>query len=362
MNVIRLSAVLTAALLTGAVSATALAAEVEPAVLPVTDASIAFKKGISLENAPGAGGIQGSIAFAVSPAQQGDLPPTPEDGAQLGTVDQIKTGTVTAAFTVDDTGVANADGDVTVDFDLTKFTTPGVYYYRLTEQDHGITGLSTAPVYLLKVRVVNTTPSDPENTELKIDYAVLAPQAGGDKVDEIENVYTTYGLTVTKQLAGNFADYGDEFAFTLHFDDPDETAHMASVTVKTGKAGETLANSAVLKFVDGKADITETIKGGEVIEVTGLPAGTTYTITESGTDAANYTTAWTDAAGASLGEGKALDQQTMPAADTALIVTNTRNAATPTGLLLDVAPYGAMLALAAGSGAVFFRKRRHTDR
>ena len=52
----------------------------------------------------------------------------------------------------------------------------------------------------------------------------------------------------------------------------------------------------------------------------------------------------------------------MPAADTALTVTNTRNAATPTGLLLDVAPYGAMLALAAGSGAVFFRKRRHTDR
>ena len=362
MNAIRLSAVLTAALLTGAVSATALAAEVEPAVLPVTDASITFKKGISLENAPGAGGIQGSIALAVSPAQQGDLPPTPEDGAQLGTADQITTGTVTAAFTVDDTGVANADSDVTVDFDLTKFTTPGVYYYRLTEQDHGITGLSTAPVHLLKVRVVNANPSDPENTELKIDYAVLAPQAGGDKVDEIENVYTTYGLTVTKQLAGNFADYGDEFAFTLHFDDPDETAHMASVTVKTGKAGETLANSAVLKFVDGKADITETIKGGEVIEVTGLPAGTTYTITESGTDAANYTTAWTDAAGASLGEGKALDQQTMPAADTALTVTNTRNAATPTGLLLDAAPYGAMLALAAGSGAVFFRKRRHTDR
>ncbi len=167
---------------------------------------------------------------------------------------------------------------------------------------------------------------------------------------EIENVYTTYGLTVTKQLAGNFADYGDEFAFTLHFDDPDETAHMASVTVKTGKAGETLANSAVLKFVDGKADITETIKGGEVIEVTGLPAGTTYTITESGTDAANYTTAWTDAA-ASLGEGRPLDQQTMPAADTALTVTNTRNAATHPPACCWMSPYGAMLALAAGSRA-----------
>ena len=32
-----------------------------------------------------------------------------------------------------------------------------------------------------------------------------------------------------------------------------------------------------------------------------------------------------------------------------------------TGLLLDAAPYGAMLALAAGSGLVFFRKRRRED-
>ena len=31
------------------------------------------------------------------------------------------------------------------------------------------------------------------------------------------------------------------------------------------------------------------------------------------------------------------------------------------GLLLDAAPYGAMLALAAGSGLVFFRKRRRED-
>ena len=45
----------------------------------------------------------------------------------------------------------------------------------------------------------------------------------------------------------------------------------------------------------------------------------------------------------------------------ALTVTNTRSSIAPTGLLLDAAPYGAMLALAAGSGLVFFRKRRRED-
>ena len=53
-----------------------------------------------------------------------------------------------------------------------------------------------------------------------------------------------------------------------------------------------------------------------------------------------------------------LAQRAMTAADTDITVTNTREATAPTGLLLDAAPYGAMLALAAGSGAVFFRKRR----
>lgn len=363
MNAIRLSAVLTAALLTGAVSATAFAAEVEPAVLPVADASITFKKAISLENAPGAGGIQGSIDFAVTPAQQSDLPAAPEDGAQLGTADQIKTGTATAVFTVDDAGLANADSDVTVDFDLTKFTTPGVYYYRLTEQDPQISGLSTAPAYLLKVRVVNADESNPDGSSFKIDYAVLAPLAGGDKVDFITNTYTTYGLTVTKKLAGDFADYNDSFDFTLTFTDPDTVGHMASVTVRTGAEGEALTgDGTVLSFgADGTASITETIKANQMIEVTGLPEGTTYTIEETGTDAAKYKTAWITPTG-TVQDTKTLENRTMAAADTAITVTNTRDSAAPTGLLLDAAPYGAMLALAAGSGAVFFRKRRHEER
>ena len=97
-----------------------------------------------------------------------------------------------------------------------------------------------------------------------------------------------------------------------------------------------------------------------VIKVTGLPTGAAYTITESGLDAEKYTTAWT-LDGETLSTEKTLPTQTVGAADTALTVTNTRSSIAPTGLLLDAAPYGAMLALAAGSGLVFFRKRRRED-
>ena len=177
---------------------------------------------------------------------------------------------------------------------MTKFTTPGVYYYRLTERDPGIAGLTAAPAYLLKARVVNADAADPNGTSFKIDYAALAPLAGGDKVDFIANSYTTYALSLTKRLAGDFADYGDSFDFTLTLEDPDTEKHMASVTVRTGEAGGALTGAGtVLSFdANGRATITETIRANQKIEVTGLPEGALYTIAEGGDDAAKYTTDW----------------------------------------------------------------------
>ena len=177
------------------------------------------------------------------------------------------------------------------------------------------------------------------------------------KSDLITNTYTTHGLTVTKALAGDWADYTDNFIFTLGITDPDaDPGRMASVTVKTTSAAGVTSGAEVKPFTNGKVSFSETIRGGDVIKVTGLPTGAAYTITESGLDAGKYTTAWT-LDGETLSTEKTLPTQTVGAADTALTVTNTRSSIAPTGLLLDAAPYGAMLALAAGSGLVFFRKR-----
>lgn len=355
MNAKKLSAVLAAALLAGALSTTALAAD----RLPTGDASVTFKKAIDMTDAAGAGGVLGTMTFDVTGAQEGDLPGQPEKGAALGSTDQLASPTVTAVFARGADGSLAAESDVTVQFDMTKFTTPGVYYYRLTERDPGIAGLTAAPAYLLKARVVNADADDPDGTSFKIDYAALAPLAGGDKVDFIANTYTTYALSLTKRLAGDFADYGDSFDFTLTLEDPDVEKHMASVTVRTGEAGGALTGEGtVLSFdADGRATITETIRANQKIEVTGLPEGAFYTIVEGGDDAAKYTTDWATPTG-TVEDTRTLARRAMTAADTDITVTNTREAAAPTGLLLDAAPYGAMLALAAGSGAVFFRKRR----
>ena len=303
MNTIKISAVLTAALLTGALSATAFAAE----TLTTTTGSITFRKAIDVTNAAGAGGITGTIAFDVTAADESDLP---DDGEKnyVGSVDQLDGSDITATFAADESGIANKESDVSVGFDTSKFEAPGIYYYHLTERDPGI-----------------------------------------------------HGLTVTKALAGDWADYTDNFIFTLEITDPDaDPGRMASVTVQTTSAAGVTSNAEVKPFTNGKVSFSETIRGGDVIKVTGLPTGAAYTITESGLDAGKYTTAWT-LDGETLSNERTLPTQTVGAADTALTVTNTRSSIAPTGLLLDAAPYGAMLALAAGSGLVFFRKRRRED-
>ena len=211
------------------------------------------------------------------------------------------------------------------------------------------------------MRVVNDNTSEPDGATFKIDYATLTSLDDNTKSDLITNTYTTHGLTVTKALAGDWADYTDHFIFTLGITDPDaDPGRMASVTVKTTSAVGVTSNAEVKPFTNGKVSFSETIRGGDVIKVTGLPTGAAYTITESGLDAGKYTTAWT-LDGETLSTERTLPTQTVGAADTALTVTNTRSSIAPTGLLLDAAPYGAMLALAAGSGLVFFRKRRRED-
>ena len=137
MNTIKISAVLTAALLTGALSATAFAAE----TLTTTTGSITFRKAIDVTNAAGAGGITGTIAFDVTAADESDLP---DDGEKnyVGSVDQLDGSDITATFAADDGGIANKESDVSVGFDTSKFEAPGIYYYHLTERDPGIHGLN----------------------------------------------------------------------------------------------------------------------------------------------------------------------------------------------------------------------------
>ena len=124
MNTIKLSAALTAAVLAGALSTAVYAADAErPASrITVSGGSIILKKAINLDKAPGAGGIKGMITFNVAAGQDDDLPQAHTADEMLGTADQLASTTATAEFTADAQGKANTESNVTVDFNMDKFT------------------------------------------------------------------------------------------------------------------------------------------------------------------------------------------------------------------------------------------------
>ena len=331
---------------TAAIAAAALlAGTAAPGVL-AADYTAQLTKTIDMTAAPGAGVPHGSITFTVGTVA--NLPSWAAGTAIKGTAAQIKSTELTAAFTG---GTVN-----TVPVPLTFDSDD------LTETAAGITGLTqdTAARYIV-VRVVNTDPAAPTGT-LRISDINIVNADGTAKADEVTNTYTAYGLSVVKHLSGNFANAGDEFTFTIALDDPDETPHASSVTVKTGGESadfSTITGDTVAFNADGTAEVRAGITGGEKIEVTGLPANTGYTITESGDTASSYTTTW-DGITKTGSDDKTSDAQTMAAADKTITVTNSRTAPTPTGLLQDAAPYGTML-LAAGTGSVLLLRKRHNS-
>ena len=247
---------------TAAIAAAALlAGTAAPGVL-AADYTAQLTKTIDMTAAPGAGVPHGSITFTVGTVA--NLPSWAAGTAVKGTAAQIKSTELTAAFTG---GTANT---VTVPFtfDSDDFTAPGDYIFSLTETAAGITGLTqdTAARYIV-VRVVNTDPTAPDGS-LEISEVNIVNADGTAKAGEITNTYAAYGLSVVKHLSGNFANAGDEFTFTIALDDPDETPHASSVTVKTGGESadfSTITGDTVTFNADGTAEVKADITGGEKI-------------------------------------------------------------------------------------------------
>ena len=156
-----LSALTGAAVLTAALSTAAFAA------LPVQESAVQFTKTIHLTDAD-AVSPAGTVLFTVEPGAAGQ-----EADAKPGLAEHLQSRTVQAVFAGGTAGDAAATADVGLV--LTQFTAPGLYYYTVTEQDAGVAGLDTAAEpQVLKVRIVNADPENPDGKTFAVDSAVLA--------------------------------------------------------------------------------------------------------------------------------------------------------------------------------------------
>lgn len=213
---------------------------------------------------------------------------------------------------------------------------------------------------------------------LKVSNYVLYPGTKTDTTDVIDgtkddgftNTYTTYDLTLEKNVTGNQGDRDKYFEFSVNITGAvNGTVYTVDLTDAEGSPnvdGTTETNSDTLTATNGSVTATYYLKHGQSIVIQGLTEDTKYTIAETSYSTDGYTTSNT----VKVGEGQAVTSQealttgekTMGEGDNVVTFTNDKQGTVPTGILLETAPYLILGAVVVAGLVVLFATRRRRSR
>ena len=260
-----------------------------------------------------------------------------------------------------------------VDFSGISFTEPGIYRYIVTETattNQGVTNDESA------TRTLDVYVTDNDGA-LEVSSYVLhtgtdAPAAGtdkgsadvsntgdklGDKSAGYTNTYDTSNLTFSKTVSGNQASRDKYFAFTVTIRgavagtvyDVDLTKADVNISANPNDATTCIGNAVTQPQrltvpADGTVTQVFYLQHGQEITIKGLAKGTEYAVTENPEDYKQ--TAPDNASGTIVSE------------DVTAAFTNTRSGVIPTGVLLTVAPFAAIMAVGAVGIIVMVGKKR----
>lgn len=311
--------------------------------------------------------------------------------------------------------------DATFKIDETKFATAdyGTYEYNLKEVDDDYEGVnystSEFKLYVMKYHtndggqevdhlITKVVRSKAANTNLP-----AAQQGINNKVSGITNNYgnptppdtpdtppekpgkpndSTHVVHIAKHITGNGSKATQKFKFQVSVF-PASTKAVTSgerekyAVIEEGAGGVTshyieasldsdtgnsTANQRIVEFdaAEGQGiKITGLTKGDKVV-VKEIDSDTSYTVT-AGEDKTNYATT------GSLTTDSRINKNTIDVSanreldfnvlhnEAKVVVTNTKNNVTPTGIVMSVAPYALMLAVAGGLGVVFFNRKKEEE-
>lgn len=231
----------------------------------------------------------------------------------------------------------------------------GKYAYTISENETKIPGITKdAHTYEMIVTVVNKKNTDLDNNT-GYGYYVGMYDADGNKVPaEFTNTYNSYSLEVKKTVQGNFGDLGDTFTFYITLGNAEgKDNNYASATVKVSDTNNA-ANNATWTIGGGKQTVI--LKHGQTATISNLPVGVTYTVTENKTN--DDGSAWVYT---TTGEAKSEDNKTIVAGDNKVEIVNKHEGTPDMGVVLDNAPYIAMLAIVAIGGVALMLNKRRRD-
>ena len=228
---------------------------------------------------------------------------------------------------------------------------PGVYTYELKEKNKGTAGVTYDDnTYTLTVYAMQAASENDLTSGNILNYAVRLDVKGttnknqkGYKVAGLTNSYTSHSIKVTKKVEGNMADRAETFNFKATFSGLDKM--HGSIMVK---------NAAIT--LDKDNAYTFSLKHGENIEFTNIPEGVTADVKELN---AENVAVEADTTNGTYTVGYKTE---MKDNNVEVTVTNTSTENINTGVILDNAPYIALLTIvAAGAVVMIMKKRRNYE-
>mgnify|MGYP000240343318 CR=1 FL=1 len=226
--------------------------------------------------------------------------------------------------------VATGAGDYTATISPEgDFPSVGKYYYTVSEDQGNVAGVTyAAPLYLM-VLVTNG-----EDGALVPSYYLYKDENKDTKEDTFTNAYSAGTLTVKKTVTGNLGDKKKEFDFTVTFAAPEGKNWTPAIGASEGAT----------MVEDNPMSYTFKLKHDAMATFGNLPAGVTYTVTETPVD--GYTTNNIEQKG------------TIVAGLNEVTFINEKSGTIDTGVTTENLPYVLLIGFVVLAGAALLIKRK----
>lgn len=260
--------------------------------------------------------------------------------------------------------------------------TIGEYYYTITENTPAYPGVT--PVHdtlTMKITVVNATGEIGGG----YGYYVALYRSNSDGTTEkveaknaFSNTYNSKNLTLSKTVHGSLGSLAENFSFIIKFEPASDDVADMYKGPQVGTVGNDVSINGKITgdYLDLNTPYTVTLKHGKSLNFSNLPAGIKYKVYEvdsafnaekDAVTKGDYTVVVRESTDvdSNVIAFDTTDKNTVKGsvgtADVTTAFHNTNNAEPDMGVVLDNAPYIAMLAIVAIGGVALMLNKRRRD-